>query len=78
MGSASLAGVLGGVGDGGHGGHEAAVVLAGLVEAVREVDAHPPDSPRRQPANALTQRHTDLKNDFYDKVRGRGGTPDSE
>ncbi|MGW1564367.1 hypothetical protein ACWCQ1_49220 [Streptomyces sp. NPDC002144] len=30
------------------------------------------------PRNALTQRHTDLKNDFYDKVRNRGGTPDSE
>lgn len=30
------------------------------------------------PRNALTQRHTDLKNDFYDRVRGRGGTPDSE
>ncbi|MFC4499614.1 MULTISPECIES: hypothetical protein [Streptomyces] len=30
------------------------------------------------PRNALTQRHTDLKNEFYDKVRTRGGTPDSE
>ncbi|WP_369394773.1 hypothetical protein AB5J72_50250 [Streptomyces sp. CG1] len=30
------------------------------------------------PRNALTQRHTDLKNDFYDKVRARGATPDSE
>ncbi|MEU5397328.1 hypothetical protein [Streptomyces tibetensis] len=30
------------------------------------------------PRNALTQRHTDLKNEFYDKVRNRGGTPDSE
>lgn len=30
------------------------------------------------PRNALTQRHTDLKNEFYDKVRARGGTPDSE
>jgi chromosome segregation ATPase len=30
------------------------------------------------PRNALTQRHTDLKNDFYDKVRSRGGTPDNE
>lgn len=28
--------------------------------------------------NALTQRHTDLKNEFYDKVRALGGTPDSE
>jgi hypothetical protein len=27
--------------------------------------------------NALTQRHTDLKNEFYDKVRARGGTPNS-
>ncbi|KUO15972.1 hypothetical protein [Streptomyces dysideae] len=30
------------------------------------------------PRNALTQRHTDLKNDFYYKVRARGRTPDSE
>ncbi|RPK27505.1 hypothetical protein EES37_36925 [Streptomyces sp. ADI91-18] len=30
------------------------------------------------PRNALTQRHTDLRNEFYDKVRTRGGTPDSE
>jgi hypothetical protein len=30
------------------------------------------------PRNALTQRHTDLKNDFYDRVRVRGQTPDSE
>jgi len=30
------------------------------------------------PRNALTQRHTDLKNEFYDKARARGGTPDSE
>ncbi|WSZ45545.1 hypothetical protein OG239_43085 (plasmid) [Streptomyces sp. NBC_00868] len=30
------------------------------------------------PRNALTQRHTDLKNMFYDRVRARGGTPDSE
>ncbi|MFF4978498.1 hypothetical protein ACFY3O_00265 [Streptomyces sp. NPDC001046] len=30
------------------------------------------------PRNALTQRHTDLKNEFYDKVRTRGETPDSE
>lgn len=30
------------------------------------------------PRNALTQRHTDLKNEFYDRVRARGGTPDSE
>lgn len=30
------------------------------------------------PRNALTQRHVDLKNLFYEKVRARGGTPDSE
>jgi len=30
------------------------------------------------PRNALTQRHTDLRAEFYDKVRARGGTPDSE
>ncbi|MBL1110162.1 hypothetical protein JK361_37360 [Streptomyces sp. 5-8] len=30
------------------------------------------------PRNALTQRHTDLKAEFYDKVRARGTTPDSE
>ncbi|MFB8412441.1 hypothetical protein [Streptomyces albidoflavus] len=30
------------------------------------------------PRNALTQRHTDLKNDFYEQVRARGQTPDSE
>ncbi|MFE0732086.1 hypothetical protein ACFW2X_28320 [Streptomyces antibioticus] len=30
------------------------------------------------PRNALTQRHLDLKNEFYDKVRARGQTPDSE
>jgi hypothetical protein len=30
------------------------------------------------PRNALTQRHTDLKNEFYEKVRARGGIPDSE
>jgi hypothetical protein len=30
------------------------------------------------PRNALTQRHLDLKNEFYDKVRSRGQTPDSE
>ncbi|MFJ3339395.1 hypothetical protein [Streptomyces sp. NPDC086766] len=30
------------------------------------------------PRNALTQRHPDLKNQFYDKVRVRGQTPDSE
>jgi hypothetical protein len=27
------------------------------------------------PRNALTQRHLDLKNDFYAKVRARGQTP---
>ena len=30
------------------------------------------------PRNALTQRHTDLKNEFYDHVRTCGGTPDAE
>lgn len=28
------------------------------------------------PRNALTQRHTDLKNECYDKVRARGDTPE--
>ncbi|MGA4861713.1 hypothetical protein ACPB9J_03610 [Streptomyces lavendulocolor] len=30
------------------------------------------------PRNALTQRHLDLKKEFYDKVRARGAMPDSE
>ncbi|MGW3823392.1 hypothetical protein ACWEAF_13985 [Streptomyces sp. NPDC005071] len=30
------------------------------------------------PRNALTQRHLDLKNEFYEKVRARGQMPDSE
>lgn len=30
------------------------------------------------PRNALTQRHLDLKNLFYEKVRASGRTPDSE
>lgn len=30
------------------------------------------------PRNALTQRHDDLKNLFYEKVRALGETPDSE
>lgn len=30
------------------------------------------------PRNALTQRHVDLKNLFYEKVTVLGGTPDSE
>ena len=30
------------------------------------------------PRNALTQRHVDLKNEFYEKVRARGEMPDSE
>ncbi|MFE9394763.1 hypothetical protein [Streptomyces flavidovirens] len=30
------------------------------------------------PRNALTQRHPDLRNDFYNQVRVRGQTPDSE
>jgi len=30
------------------------------------------------PRNALTQRHPDLKNAFYERVRVRGGTPEVE
>ncbi|MCX4789695.1 hypothetical protein OG369_39860 [Streptomyces sp. NBC_01221] len=30
------------------------------------------------PRNALTQRHPDLRNGFYDKVRERGQMPDAE
>ncbi|WP_327301910.1 hypothetical protein [Streptomyces goshikiensis] len=30
------------------------------------------------PRNALTQRHTDLKNEFYNRVRARGDVPDTE
>lgn len=30
------------------------------------------------PRNALTQRHTDLKTEFYERVRQRGATPDVE
>lgn len=30
------------------------------------------------PRNALTQRHTDLKNEFYGEVAARGATPDVE
>ncbi|MFJ5074954.1 hypothetical protein ACIP8Z_10175 [Streptomyces sp. NPDC088553] len=30
------------------------------------------------PHNALTQRHLDLKNEFYEKDRARGEMPDSE
>ncbi|UQI49840.1 hypothetical protein M1P56_35715 (plasmid) [Streptomyces sp. HU2014] len=30
------------------------------------------------PRNALTQRHLDLKNEFYERVRARGGIPDGE
>jgi hypothetical protein len=30
------------------------------------------------PRNALTQRHLDLKNDFYERVKERGATPDAE
>ena len=30
------------------------------------------------PRNALTQRHLDLKNEFYERVRQRGATPDVE
>ncbi|MFG2488015.1 hypothetical protein ACIBTP_19400 [Streptomyces avidinii] len=32
----------------------------------------------RVPRNALTQRHPDLRNEFYDRVRARGQTPDHE
>lgn len=28
--------------------------------------------------NALTQRHTDLRNEFYERVKERGSTPDVE
>lgn len=30
------------------------------------------------PRNALTQRHTDLRNEFYANARQRGGIPDTE
>ncbi|MFI0424043.1 hypothetical protein [Spongiactinospora sp. 9N601] len=30
------------------------------------------------PRNALTQRHPDLKNEFYEQVKARGATPDVE
>ena len=30
------------------------------------------------PRNALTQRHLDLKNEFYEQVKERGATPDVE
>ncbi|MEW1577216.1 hypothetical protein AB0407_03875 [Streptomyces microflavus] len=30
------------------------------------------------PRNALTQRHLDLKNEFYKAVKERGATPDAE
>jgi hypothetical protein len=30
------------------------------------------------PRNALTQRHTDLRNEFYERVQERGATPDVE
>jgi hypothetical protein len=30
------------------------------------------------PRNALTQRHPDLRNEFYDQVSARGQTPDHE
>lgn len=43
------------------------------------VDDYLPATPSAQvPRNALTQRHPDLKNEFYDKIRARGQTPDSE
>ncbi|MEV5497668.1 hypothetical protein AB0M50_19955 [Nonomuraea fuscirosea] len=30
------------------------------------------------PRNALTQRHSDLRNEFYERVKARGATPDVE
>ncbi|MGW3690291.1 hypothetical protein [Streptomyces sp. NPDC005125] len=30
------------------------------------------------PRNALTQRHLDLKNEFYERIKERGATPDVE
>jgi septal ring factor EnvC (AmiA/AmiB activator) len=30
------------------------------------------------PRNALTQRHTDLKNEFYARIKDRGATPEIE
>lgn len=30
------------------------------------------------PRNALTQRHTDLKNEFYERIKERGAAPDVE
>ncbi|WP_433520020.1 hypothetical protein ACQP2T_63270 [Nonomuraea sp. CA-143628] len=36
--------------------------------------AHEADVPR----NALTQRHPDLRNEFYERVKARGATPDVE
>ncbi|MEU3314466.1 hypothetical protein ABZ743_17595 [Streptomyces sp. NPDC006662] len=30
------------------------------------------------PRNALTQRHLDLKNEFYERLKERGATPDAE
>jgi hypothetical protein len=30
------------------------------------------------PRNALTQRHPDLKNEFYERLKARGATPDVE
>ncbi|MBZ4534096.1 hypothetical protein FVO80_04815 [Mycobacterium avium subsp. hominissuis] len=30
------------------------------------------------PRNALTQRHTDLKNEFYQRIKERGGMSDDE
>lgn len=30
------------------------------------------------PRNALTQRHVDLKNAFYEQIRSRKGVPESE
>jgi hypothetical protein len=46
---------------------------------------HPSSAPRvalaqesQVPRNALTQRHIDLKNEFYELVKARGATPDVE
>ncbi|MEU7415082.1 MULTISPECIES: hypothetical protein [Streptomyces] len=30
------------------------------------------------PRNALTQRHPDLRNEFYERIRARGSAPDNE
>ncbi|GAA3683828.1 hypothetical protein GCM10022224_055520 [Nonomuraea antimicrobica] len=40
-----------------------------IVALAREADV---------PRNALTQRHPDLRNEFYERVKARGATPDVE